>query len=110
MFAQASFDFSAPAPAAGEVERLLRYLQQHPGFHTARQLIAELGLSDRQIRQISESAHGMIVSGPGSPGYCHLDHCPTEKLSHIAETLLSQGRIMIRRALRTRRLAHARIH
>jgi hypothetical protein len=68
-----------------------------------------LNLSDRKIRQLAEAARGAIVSGPGSPGYCHIDHCPTEKLSHIADTLLSQGRAMIRRALQTRRLAHARI-
>lgn len=109
MFVQASFDFSAPAPAAGEVARLLSHLRHNPGFHTAKQLLADLALTDRKIRQIAEESNGMIVSGPGSPGYCHLDHCPTEKLAHIADTLLSQGRIMIRRAIRTRKLAHARI-
>ena len=107
MHEQFNFDFTAPA--ATEVELLVRYLRNQPGFHTARDLSSALNLTDRKIRQIAEASNGVIVSGPGSPGYCHLDHCPTEKLSHIADTLLSQGRLMIRRAIRTRRLAHARI-
>jgi hypothetical protein len=110
MFVQCDLDFSVTAPvAAGEVERLVAHLANHPGFHTARQLYAVLALPDRKIRQIAEASAGLIVSGPGSPGYCHLDHCPTEKLAHIADTLLSQGRSMIRRSIRTRKLAHSRI-
>ena len=111
MLDQASFDFTAPpAPADDEVERLVLYLISNPGFHTARRIESALDLSDRRIRQLAEAARGTIISGPGSPGYCHIDHCPLEKLSHIAAAQLSQGRAMIRRSLQTSRLAHARIH
>jgi len=110
MHTQASFNFTAPAPAAGEVERLVNHLRRNPGFHTAAQLSAELDLSDRKIRQLAESSDGLIVSGPGSPGYCHLTHCPTETLSHIVNTLRSQARSMIARSIRIRRRAHALIH
>jgi len=103
---QAAFDFTAPAEIT-EVERLLAWLSAHPGFHTAAKLATALGLSDRKIRQLAEAADGLIVSGPGSPGYCHLYHCPAEQISHIAEKLISQGKAMIRRALRTRRRAHS---
>jgi hypothetical protein len=104
---QAAFDFTSPPPAPiGDVERLLAYLSAHPGFHTARILSAALDLSDRAIRQLAESADGLIVSGPGSPGYCHLYHCDPETIGHITATQISQAKNMIRRALRTRRRAH----
>jgi hypothetical protein len=108
MIEQAAFDFTAPpAPApVGEVETLLAHLSSTPGFHTAKQLSSALGLSDRKIRQLAEAADGLIVSGPGSPGYCHLYHCDPETIGHITATQISQARQMIRRALRTRNRAH----
>jgi len=107
MIQQAAFDFTAPpAPPVGEVECLLAYLSANPGFHTAKQLTAALDLTDRKIRQLAEAADGLIVSGPGSPGYCHLYHCPAETIGHITATQISQAKHMIRRALRTRKRAH----
>ncbi len=111
MFDQASFDFTAPpAPPVGEVECLVAWLRQHAGFHTARQLCAALDLSDRKVRLLAAASDGLIISGPGSPGYCHLDHCPAEQLAHIADTLRSQARQMLGRSIRLRRRAHALIH
>jgi hypothetical protein len=109
MIEQVSFDFTArPDPAEiGDVERLLTWLSARPGFHTAATISAALDLSDRKVRQLAESSDGLIVSGPGSPGYCHLYHCPAEKIHHITATQLSQAKLMIRRALRTRRRAHS---
>lgn len=111
MTAQEEFDFTAPPPPvpAGEVELLTGWLAAHPGFHTAKQLAAALHFTDRKIRQIAEASDGLIVSGPGSPGYCHLLHCPAEKLGHIAATMISQAKSMIRRALRIRKRAHTLI-
>lgn len=109
MIDQALFDFTAPpqpAPAAGEVDALIRHLRKNPGFHTARELSDRLDLSDRKIRQLAEASDGLIVSGPGSPGYIHIDHCPTEKLSHISNTMISQGKNMVRRGIRMKRRAH----
>lgn len=109
MLNQASFDFTAPSPDTGEVEILTAYLLHHPGFHTAKDLSAALAYPDRKIRQLAELSDGLIISGPGSPGYCHLHHCPAEKLAHIADTLRSQARSMIRRSIRIRRRAHTLI-
>ena len=106
MIQQASFDFTAPPPPEiGEVERLLAFLSARPGFHTAREISAALALSDRKIRQLAEAADGLIVSGPGSPGYCHLYHCPDEQTGHITEMQIAQGKAMIRRGIRTRNRA-----
>lgn len=107
MSTQQELDFSArpAAPAIAEVEVLLAYLSAHPGFHTAAALGQALSLTDRKIRQLAEAADGLIISGPGSPGYCHLYHCDPKTLGHIAEKLISQGKAMIRRAIRTRNRA-----
>lgn len=109
MSEQSAFDFSAPpaSPEIGEVERLLAWLSAHPGFHTAASLADALDLSDRKVRQIAEQNRNLIVSGPGSPGYCHLYHCPSEQIHHYTEQMISQGKKMIRNALITRRAAHA---
>lgn len=112
MTTQQELDFSAasaPTPAIGEVERLLAYLSANPGFHTANRIASALDLTDRKVRQLAEAADGLIVSGPGSPGYCHLYHCDPETIGRIAEKLVSQGKAMIRRAIRTRRRAHSLI-
>jgi hypothetical protein len=107
MLAQGSFDFTAPAPAPGEVEILTAYLLNNPGFHTAKQLAEALAWSDRKIRSLAEDADGTIISGPGSPGYCHVQHCPVEKVNHITSKSISQAKKMIRKALKSRRIAHA---
>jgi hypothetical protein len=103
---QATFDFTAPAAPVGEAERLLAWLAAHPGFHTAATLAAALHLSDRKIRQLAEASDGLVISGPGSPGYCHLYHCDPATIGHIADTLRSQARNMLRRSIRIRVRAH----
>lgn len=105
-------DLIFPSPAAYlqhqvETERVMDYLLTYPGFHTAKKLTAALNLTDRQIRKAAELADGHIVSGPGSPGYCHIEHCPTETLAHIADTLRSQAKHMLRRSIKIRKRAHA---
>lgn len=100
---------AAPLQQDAETERVLAYLRENPGFHTARQLSAALDLTDRQIRKAAEISGNEIVSGPGSPGYCHITHCPPEKIAHIADTLRSQARHMLARSIRIRQAAHALI-
>lgn len=105
---QATFNFdSAPSADPGEVEILVAYLLHNPGFHTAAQLAVALAYTDRKIRQLAEQSDAEIVSGPGSPGYIHILHCPSEKINHITSKMISQGKAMIRRALRTRKRAHS---
>lgn len=97
-----------PPPADAEVSALIKYLHDNPGFHTRHQLAAALGLSERKVRQLAEHSEGYIMSAPGSPGYCHFDHCPIEIAARINESLISQGKLMIARGLRGKRLMHAR--
>jgi hypothetical protein len=101
---------AAPLQEDAETERVLDFLRSNPGFHTARELSATLNLTDRQIRKAAEMASGFIVSGPGSPGYCHITHCSLEQLDHIRNTLRSQARHMLRRYVNLGKRAHATIH
>lgn len=113
MSGQGEFDFSAPlpSPAASEVDRLTRHLlEAGPVWITARELAATLDLTDRKVRQLAEHSDGLIVSGPGCPGYRHLNHCTADQLREVADRLNSQARAMMRRSIRIRRRAHAIIH
>lgn len=106
---QAMLDFTGrdPAPPSDQVVCLVRWLSLNPGWHTARQLSAHLQLGDRQVRALAEASNGLIVSGPGTPGYCHASHCTAEEISHATDTLISQARRMMHRAIRIRRRAHS---
>ncbi len=102
---------SAPAPMQPDpdAELLIDHLETHPGFHTARELTASIGLTDRQIRKAAEHSNGLIVSGPGSPGYVHITHCSLKQLTHIRNTLRSQARHMLNRYLKLGKTAHKTI-
>ena len=100
---------AAPLQQDPEVECLVSYLHNNPGFHTAKQLSEILGFTDRQIRKAAELSNGQIVSGPGSPGYCHISHCSLKQLNHIRNTIRSQARQMLNRYLKLGKTAHQTI-
>ena len=97
---------AAPLQPDPEAERLVNYLHQNPGFHTRHQLMEILGLTDRKIRQLAEQSDGFIVSGPGSPGYIHIDHCSLEKFNHIKAAVRSQARAMLARYIKMSKRGH----
>jgi len=106
------FDFSTPPlpPAATEVDRLVHHLlEAGPIWITAKELATSLDLTDRKVRQLAEHSDGLIISGPGCPGYRHLHHCTADQLREVADRLNSQARSMMRRSIRIRRRAHALI-
>lgn len=99
MIAQPELDFTAPAPPTNdEVARLLEHLRLCSGWHTAKELSSALGFRDRKIRQLAEHSAGMVVSGPGSPGYRHIEHCSWDEVNEAAAKLDSQGDHMKTRA------------
>jgi hypothetical protein len=108
----AQLDLFAPRPAPAppsDIERLLAYLTTHSGWVPAKQLLADLGFSDRKVRQLAEQSDALVVSWPGSPGYRHFSHCTAEELAHAADAHISQGRRQIGRGLRIRKRAHQTI-
>lgn len=102
-------DLFAPAVADAEVCALVEYLFEHPGFRKAGELSDAFGCSDRAIRALAQASDGYVVSGPGSPGYCHIAHCDAERFKHIVNTLQSQANKMNRRSIQLLNRAHALI-
>lgn len=110
MTTQAQLDLFAPRPApvpAGEIDRLLAFLAGRPGWTTAREITAAIGLTDRQIRQLARDHRGSILSGPGSPGYKLIADATLEEINHTADRLRSQAREMLAGSIRLRRVAHS---
>lgn len=111
MHSQAAFDFTAPpAPPAGEVEILLSYLRkQGPVWTSAKQILADLGINDRKLRILRAAAKNKIISGPGSPGYRHIDHSTLDDIREAAARKKSQIRHMAQDYIALIKLAHARL-
>ena len=99
--------FAPPASPAGEIDCLLAFLAGRPGWTTARQITAAIGLSDRQIRQLARDHRGSILSGPGSPGYKLIADATLEEINHTADRLRSQAREMLAGSIRLRKVAHS---
>lgn len=97
---QLEFPLQAPeSPDAQDVATLSRWLYEAgDSWHTARSISAALDLSDRQIRHLAASSGGLIVSGPGCPGYRHARHCDPEEIQAVCARLMSQAKIMSDRA------------
>ena len=98
-----------PAPQREEIEWFAGWLLNRPGFHPAKEISRMTGRTDRQIRNLAEHATDRVVSGPGSPGYCHIAHCPPEKLRSIVAAMRSQSRLMNARASRLEQAGHRAI-
>lgn len=65
---------------------------------TASNIGKALDLSERQIRHLAASSSGMIVSGPGCPGYKHIRHCDGEEVGTVTNRLRHQAKLMTDRA------------
>jgi hypothetical protein len=111
MLNQASFDFTGPPPPPpGEVEILTAYLKkQGPVWTPAKQIEADLGINDRKLRILRAAAKNQILSGPGCPGYRHMDHATLDNIQEAAARKRSQIRAMTRDYIDLKRCAHSRI-
>ena len=95
-------------PAADDVARLTSHLYALGDTWTsASSLSRSLGYSDRHIRALASASHGMILSGPGCPGYKHIRHSDPEEVSAVTARLEHQARLMSLRAGTLRRAWHA---
>jgi len=99
--------FFEAAPQDPNVQWLERVLLEHPGWITAAALADRSAgiLSDRQVR-ILANASPLVLSGPGSPGYRHMKHATAEEIEHITASLISQGKTMMKRGIRLKRVGH----
>jgi hypothetical protein len=109
---QCDFDFEAkrmPAPAAAEVDQLIDFLfwSSANGWVNAKQIAASLGYNERKIRSLAQHSEGIIISGPGCPGYRHISHCTGAQVREVSDRMKSQAKAMLRRSIRLKNLAHS---
>ena len=109
---QTTFDFEAKRDQMHrEAETLVAFLQeQGPVWTSARRIQSALGFSDRKVRALKGISGSRIISGPGCPGYRHIDHCTLDDIDSSSNRIISQARHMIRDAIAMRKQAHAHIH
>lgn len=97
---------TAPVVDQREIDALCSFLQGRT-WTTASVIELELGLDERRIRAIAEQSDGMILSGPGCPGYKLLSSAAQlREVDEAAGRLESQAKRMLARALSMRRRAH----
>ena len=99
-------DFRPPAEPE-DIDRLIRLLSASGVWLTAAQITEQLGWSDRKIRALAASSHGLIISG--NSGYKHTRHASPEEFSEFYGRMVSQGKEMIRRAIQAKRTHHAHV-
>lgn len=105
--------FPTMKPPDNEDAKILWNVLKGRGWQHATALVTLLNnyfpeqWTDRRVRDAAQSAGGMIVSGPGSPGYCRVDECPLSQALRVAQTKISQGKAMQESGIQIQRKAHA---
>lgn len=100
---------AANDPVAAEGIAELCGLLRGRGWLTAKQLVAlRPAWTERSIRKLASASGGQVISGPGTPGYCHHEDASTEELEHAGNQQISQGRAMWRRGIDFKRMARFR--
>lgn len=109
---QCDFDFSTkrmPAPAPSDVDALVDYLRwaSVKEWVPAKTISTKLGFNERKIRSLAEHSNGVVISGPGCPGYRHIDNCTGAQVREVSDRMKSQAKAMLRRSIRLKNLAHS---
>jgi hypothetical protein len=111
MIDQLEMDFSAKPPAHDDIERLALFLyDQGPIWTTAKDITKALNFTDRQIRKLASESHGLILSGPGCPGYRHVRRATPEEVQEVVARLRHQAHMMDQRCSAIHKAFHAHVH
>jgi hypothetical protein len=86
-------------PLPCEIKQLTEWLETHRGWIKSATITEWLGFDKRQIRAIAEHSNGLILSWPGSPGYCHIKHASIDDRQHAVAALCCQANKMLARAM-----------
>ncbi len=109
---QLDLEFSSrktPEVSQDQIDLLTSFLAGK-GWVKACSIDAELDLDERDIRAIAEASDGLIISGPGCPGYKLLTGAAEiADVDRAACRLESQAKRMLHRANSLRRRAHSMI-
>lgn len=103
MIEQLPFTFIPEPPEQDEIEMLIAQLRGRD-WRTARDLGALAEKDRRKLRQIAEASEGRIISG--QQGYKLAGEATPEEIGGFYRWMVSQGKRMIRRAIRARRIWH----
>jgi hypothetical protein len=108
---QLQLDFEAKPPAHDDIERLAIFLyDQGAKWTTAKQITEALGYADRQIRKLASESNGLILSGPGCPGYSHVRRATPEEVQEVVARLRHQAHMMDQRCSAIHKAFHAHVH
>jgi hypothetical protein len=97
--------YRPPETDPDDVSRLVALLSASGTWLTAREITEQLGWSDRKTRDLASHSSGQIISG--NSGYKHTRHATPEELGEFYGRMVSQGKQMIQRAIRAKRVHHA---
>ena len=75
------FDETKPGD---DLAALCAFLRNLTNWASAQTISQRLGFTERKIRDLASKSKGLIVSGPGSPGYKHVTRCTGEEIDRIA--------------------------
>lgn len=99
----------APVVSDEEIRLVVEFLADR-GWQKAAAITAALGFNERRIRAIAEQSDGLILSGPGCPGYRLLTAAVSfREIDMVAGRIESQSKRMRARAISIRCRAHALI-
>jgi hypothetical protein len=107
---QCDFDFSKPKDNS-ELETFIHFLlRKGDQWITAKEISRVLEFSERKIRDLASASGGRILSGPGCPGYRHIQWSKFSDASEVSKRMRSQAKAMWRRSIEIERMAHTLIH
>lgn len=109
---QPELGFHDVAPDSPDAQWLARWLEEHPGWHLATDILRTLGRdeeSEDEKRAIRAAASARVEVLSGQKGYCHIKHAVDAEFQHTVSGWESQARKLNDRAIRARQYRHAQI-
>jgi hypothetical protein len=95
----------APRATPEEVEHFVSILFENGGWMTAEIIGLLTTWSDRKCRTLAAASGGRIISG--NHGYKHTAHISPKEFSEFYGRMVGQGKEMIHRAIKTKRVHHS---
>jgi hypothetical protein len=98
MTTQLEMRFLKPAVADAEVAELVGVLRDARTWVSTERIKRLTGMNDRRIRAAAEASNGLVLSGPGSPGYMLTEFASMDTKDLIVRKIVRQAKRMIARA------------
>ncbi|ODU25010.1 MAG: hypothetical protein ABS95_01135 [Verrucomicrobia bacterium SCN 57-15] len=96
-----------PGADQKDIDRFVEILRVNMGWMTARQIKLRTGWCDRKCRALAAASDGQIISG--NNGYKHTLHASADEFHEFYGRMTHQGKEMLARAERARRIHHKKV-